>query len=242
MKNTTQEKMRIEIWSDIACPFCYIGKHKIDKAVLESKNSHLIDIVWKSYQLNPDLITDNTKSIYQSLAESKQITIDVAKQMTSGVIEMGKNNGVFFDFDKTIPANTLKSHQLLHFAKKYGKQSEAKEMLFEAYFKEGKNIDDVIVLTKIISLIGLNVSDFVDAVVAETFLPEVELDFYEARQIGVRGVPFFVFNNQLGISGAQDDTVFTNTLNTALIDWQKDNPHAEFNIINGPVCSPKGCE
>lgn len=133
LKNdSTTQKMKIEIWSDIACPFCYIGKHKLDKALSTFSDKNSIEIIWKSFQLNPELTTDTNKSIYQSLAESKGITIAYAQQMTEGVTQMGVANNIAFNFDKTIPANTFNAHVLMHFAAKYNKQSEAKEKLFKA--------------------------------------------------------------------------------------------------------------
>jgi predicted DsbA family dithiol-disulfide isomerase len=223
MNTSESEKMKIEIWSDIACPFCYIGKHKIDKAIAESDNSKHIEVIWKSYLLNPELVTDTSKTIFQSLSENKNISIGVAKQMSGGVSKMGQDNGIVFNFDKIIPANTLKAHQLLHFAKHQGKQSEAKEMLFKAYFIEGRNIDDMNELSKIISELKLNTINFFEELKRETYLKQIELDLYEAHQIGVRAVPFFVFNNHIGISGAQDDAIFKNTLHDALKDWMKTN-------------------
>jgi predicted DsbA family dithiol-disulfide isomerase len=241
MTNKQNKPIKIEIWSDIACPFCYIGKVKIERAIENTLFKDEVELIWKSYQLNPDLITDKSKNIYQSLAESKGLSIDVAKQMTSSVLAMGLENNIEFNFDTIVPANTSKAHQLLHFAKKFGKQTEAKSLLFEAYFIMGKNIDDMLVLSRIITQLQLNTSDFVDAIVAETYLPEIEIDQYQAQQMGVRGVPFFVFNNHFIISGAQPQHVFNNTLQNVINELNLKHPEIKHGYSDGPLCNSKDC-
>lgn len=242
IKDTTLNKMKIEIWSDIACPFCYIGKHKLDKALTNFANSNQIEIVWKSYQLDLNLKTDTTKSIYQSLAESKGITLSYAKQMTAGVLEMGHANGIAFNFDKTIPANTLRAHQFLHFAAHYGKQSEAKEMLFEAYFINGLNVDDIETFSLIATLLNLDTSKLKDDLLNQTYLKEVQDDIEEARKMNISGVPYFVFDRKYAISGAQDDSVFINTLQKAFDEWHLLNPLKDIEISKGNVCTNNECK
>jgi predicted DsbA family dithiol-disulfide isomerase len=242
IKDTTINKMKIEIWSDIACPFCYIGKHKLDKALANFTNANQIEIVWKSYQLDPNLKTDTSLSIYQSLSVSKGISLTYAKQMTEGVTNMGAHNGIVFNFDKTIPANTLKAHQFVHFAAEYGKQSEAKEKLFEAYFINGLNVDDNQTLSLIASQLNLDTSKLNDALFNQTYLKAVQADIDAAKRMNISGVPYFVFDRKYAISGAQDDAVFANTLQKAFDEWLLNNPSKEIDISNGPVCTPAECK
>jgi predicted DsbA family dithiol-disulfide isomerase len=237
MNVDNQKDIIIEIWSDIACPFCFIGKHKIENAISKSSHHNRIELIWRSYQLNPKLITDKTKNIYQSLSENKGISIEVAKQMSTSVIPLGKENDIQFNFDDIVPANTSKAHQLLHFSKQYGKQTAAKSLLFEAYFTEGKNIDDMLVLSRIVTQLQLNTSDFVDAILSGSLLPEVEFDQFQAQQMGVKGVPFFLFNNTFIVAGAQPQIVFENTLQNTINVFLKTINEANYDNQDGTYCN-----
>ncbi len=206
------KKIKIEIWSDVACPFCYIGKRKFESALAQFEDKDHVEIEWKSFILDPHKITDTNMSIEESLAKRKGISIDEAKKMSSYATEAAKIVDLQYNFDKTVVANTFKAHRLLHFSKFNNLQNQMKEALLKAYFIEGKNIDDTKTLIEIGKQIGLDsekLSDFLDS---DQYLEKVNADISEAQQIGVRGVPFFVFNRQFAVSGAQDSEVFLNTL------------------------------
>lgn len=212
--------MKIEIWSDIVCPFCYIGKRKFEAALADFEHADALDIEWKSFQLNPNTITDPETSVYQNLAIHKGISVAEAEQMSSHVTEVAHQVGLDYDFDRAVVANTFKAHQLLHFAKKHGKQHPAKELLLRAYFTEGKNIDDVttlVSLTKELELDGTAVRQMLES---GSLADEVRTDIYEAQQLRISGVPFFVFDRKYGISGAQDPALFLQTLNKSFAEWQ----------------------
>jgi predicted DsbA family dithiol-disulfide isomerase len=134
--------MKIEIWSDIVCPFCYIGKRRFEKALAQFEHRDEIEVEWKSFQLSPGLKSEPGKSIHQFLAEHKGISLDEARGMNDYVTQMAAQETLEYDFDKAVVANSLKAHQLIHFAKANGKQEEAEELLFRAYFTEGKDIDN----------------------------------------------------------------------------------------------------
>lgn len=208
-------KMKIEIWSDVMCPFCYIGKRRLEQSLASSPLKDDIEIEWKSYQLNPDLVTDPTIRIDDYLAVHKGMPKDQARLLNQQVTEMAQDEGLVYNFDRAVVANSLKAHQLLHFAKKYNKQDEAKELLFKSYFTDGKNIDDIAVLKSIAIALGIDADEFEEALVQDVLLDEVKMDIHEARQIGVNGVPFFVYNRKYAISGAQPLSLFTETLNQA---------------------------
>lgn len=213
--------MTVEIWSDFACPFCYIGKRKFESALAKFKFDGEIDIVWKSYQLNPDQITNPEKNAIQSLAEAKGISFEEANNMSNYVTDMAKTVGLNYDFQKTVTANTRNAHRLSHLAKTIGKQQEAEELLFEAYFLNGKNIADIKVLQEIGEKIGLDANRIAKMLESNEFNDAVDTDIYESRQLGVQGVPFFVINKKYGISGAQDSEVFLKTLEKARAELNK---------------------
>lgn len=234
-----ENKMKVEIWSDIVCPFCYIGKRKFEAAMKDFPNRENITIEWKSYQLSPDMKTDPTKNIHQHLAEHKGISVDEAKSMNNYVSDMARQVGLTYNFDHTIPANTKKAHQFLHFAKNHGKQNEAGELLFNAYFIGGKNIDDINELLALSEQLSLNQEDLKRALEKNEFETAVEEDIYEAFQIGVKGVPFFVFNRKYAISGAQDKSVFAQTIETAFNEWKGEN-QSELKVLEGETCDING--
>ena len=208
--------MKIEIWSDIACPFCYIGKRKLEKAIQKLDDPNQVELEWKSFQLNPDLVSDPSLSTLDYLSQSKGWSTEQTLQVTSQVVSMAKEEGLNFDFTQTVVANTKKAHRLLHLAKETGHQDQLKERLLKAYFCEGKNVDDIATLLQLAEEVGLNKHSAEDSILSEKYTDALEQDTYESRLIGVKGVPFFVFDRKYGISGAQPDEVFDQTLEQAL--------------------------
>jgi predicted DsbA family dithiol-disulfide isomerase len=211
--------MKIEIWSDIACPFCYIGKRKIGNAIQRLPQPEEIVVEWKSFQLNPSLQTDPNQNTLTYLAETKGWTMEQTLQMTAQVTAMGKEEGLNFNFEKTAVANTKRSHRLLHLAKGFNCQNELKEQLFKAYFEEGKNIDELETLLQCAEQVGIPRAEAINVLDTQAFEEEIDQDVYESRLIGVQGVPFFVFDRKFGISGAQPDEVFDQTLQKALQEF-----------------------
>jgi len=215
-------KMKIEIWSDVVCPFCYLGKHKFENALAQFAGSDNIEVEWKSFQLNPGLVTDTTISIHQYLAEVKGYPVEQALKMNERFSVSGKVLGLEYNFDKIIVANSYMAQNLIHFAKNQGKQNEIEERLFEAYFTEGKNIDDVSILVLLASEIGLNVEGLEQALENKAYDKQVQKDIDEASQLGIHGVPFFVFNGKYAVNGAQETSVFLDTLKKSYSAWSKD--------------------
>lgn len=212
--------MKVEIWSDIMCPFCFIGKRKFENAMAQFAGKEQIELVWKSYQLQPDLKTDTTLNISEHLAEVKGLTKEQANKMYQQLIETAKSVGLEFNVDKIVVANTFKAQNLVHFAKAQGKQNEMEESLFKAYFTDGENVDDIAVLINLAQNAGINIDGLKKVLENESFAENVRNDINEAKQIGVRGVPFFVFDRKYAVSGAQDKTVFLETLEKTVTNWR----------------------
>ncbi len=220
MISEQDDKMQVEIWSDVMCPFCYIGKRKFELALEQIPNKDKIDITWKSYQLSPELKTDKTLNINQYLSKHKGIPLTKAEEMNAYVTEMASKVGLEYRFDKAIVANSFMAHCFSHYAKQYGKQNELEEKLFAAYFSEGKNIDNLDILLKIGEDLGLNREDLSLALTSNAYSKEIENDINEAQKIGVHGVPFFVFDRKYAISGAQESSVFFDTIQQSLAEWE----------------------
>lgn len=227
--------MKVEIWSDIMCPFCYIGKRRFEQALEQVKTTAPVEIVWKSFQLDPQMQYVAGRSTHEMLAEKKGWTLDYAKQVGDQVSNMAAQLGLEYNFDTAIPANTMDAHRLLHLAAKHGVQNELEEKLFAAYFTEGKNVSDRQTLVQIGREAGLDAAEIEQILGSDTYRADVNKDISEGVSIGVRGVPFFVFNRQYAISGAQPLEVFTQTFQKVLEDEKSSGEYAE-----GAVCTPDG--
>src|SRR5690554_210449 len=239
MKN----KMKIEVWSDIMCPFCYIGKRRFETALNNFDNKDQIELVWKSYQLAPDLDTQPDKSIHQFLAEHKGISLDEAKDMNNQISQMATQVGLAFDYDNMVVANSFNAHRFAHFAKQFGKQNDAEELLFRSHFTDGKNIDDFSVLIGLAKELDLDIEALKKALEDDSFSDNVKEDIIEAQQIGVRGVPFFVFNRKYAASGAQSEDVFLQTIEKSFQEWKEAQVENPIEVIDGQSCTPDGnCE
>ena len=232
--------MKIEIWSDVMCPFCYIGKRRFEDALQQFAHKDEVEVEWKSFQLNPDMKTDPSVNINQYLAEVKGWNLEYAQKMNDHVTEMAAQVGLKYDFDKAVVANSFNAHRLSHLAKKHGLGDAAEEALFKAYFTEGKNIDDQDTLIGLGVSIGLNADELKQALDSDDFADDVKHDIAEARQLGIQGVPFFVMNNKYGVSGAQAVPVFSETLEKSFAEWQQENTKPALTIIEGESCRPDG--
>jgi len=207
--------MKVEIWSDVVCPFCYIGKRRFEEALNRFEFKDQIEVVWKSFLLNPDQITRTDISVKEYLAESKGWTLEYTTEMQDYVVKMAADAGLHYDFDKAFVANSTDAHRFIQFAKKQGKGDEAEEALFNAYFTDGKNIADHAFLAELGESLGFEKSEVLEMLNTDAFFAEVQNDIYEARQIGVKGVPYFVFNDRYAVSGAQPADTFLRALNKA---------------------------
>ncbi|MGZ5243603.1 MAG: DsbA family oxidoreductase [Bacteroidia bacterium] len=236
------KQMKVEIWSDVMCPFCYIGKRKFEQALSKFPQKGNIEITWESYQLAPDMKTDTSKNINQYLAESKGWTLDYAKQMNDYVTNMAAEVGLTYNFEKAIPANSFDAHRISHLAAKYGLQDKMEETLFKAYFTDGKNTADKNTLIELGKEIGLDAEEVRKTLESKDYESQVNADIMEAQTLGVNGVPFFVFDRKYAVSGAQSPEVFLQTLEKSYQEWSKQHSFIELKTDDksGGVCSPDG--
>lgn len=232
--------MKIEVWSDIMCPWCYIGKRRLEQALANFPEAGRIEIEWKSFQLNPELKSDPSRDIPDYLSQKMGVSREQAIQMNQQVSRIAAGVDLTYHLDQAVLANTFNAHRLLHFAKSQGKQNEAKERLMRAFFTEGKNVDDPAVLLELGAEIGLDKTALQQALENGTFADDVRADVREAHQLGVRGVPFFVFDRKYGISGAQETAVFQNTLEKAFAEWREAHPEISLEMTEGQACTPDG--
>ncbi len=237
--------MKVEIWSDVMCPFCYIGKRHFEKAIEKLPFKGDIEIEWKSFQLNPDYHNTTKEDLYTYLARAKGMSVDQAKQMTGQVEGMASNVGLELNFAKNIPANSFDAHRFLHFAKSKGLQNEAEEALFKAHFMEARDIANHETLIGIAKELGLGEAETSEVLKGEDFADAVRYDVYESQQLGIRGVPYFVFDRKYALSGAQPIPAFEQAIVQSFTEWQATQPKNELKSLNknnDAVCDENGCE
>lgn len=235
--------MKVEIWSDVMCPFCYIGKRKFEDALSRFPDKDRVEVVWKSFQLDPSIKTNLSLSLTEHLAASKGWSIEQTRQIQSQVVNMAAEVGLNFDFDRAVVANSFDAHRFIQLAKTQGLGDAAEEELFRAYFSEGKNTADHETLVQIGIKIGLVEHEIRQVLESDAFASEVQQDIYEARQIGLRGVPHFVFNDRYSVSGAQHPDTFLGALNKAFAEWKQTHTPTDLSADSGASCSVDGvCE
>lgn len=216
-------KMEINIWSDVRCPFCYIGKHRFEKALGKFGHRDKVKIHWRSFELDPGLKTDPEINAQDHLAQHYGVSQEKADQMASHARQSAKDVGLSFNFENLIIANSFNAHQVIHYAQSVGLGIEAKEALFRAYFVDCLNIDDTEELVALGIKIGLDGIRIKEVIESDEFSDAVRSDQKEARSIGVKGVPFFVFDNKYAVSDAQSPEMFLQTLQQSFDKFSENN-------------------
>jgi len=233
--------MKIEIWSDVVCPFCYIGKKHFEKALEQLSFKDKIKTEWKSFQLDRSLPVEGLSiSTTEYLIKHKGMPAQQIDGMLDYLKQKGADVGIDFRQDISIQANTFTAHRLIHFAQSKGKGNEIEEALFSAHFTEGRNVGEIEVLTELAENIGLDKTEVNTLLNSEEKTEEVEKDIQEAQELGIHGVPFFVIDRKYGISGAQPIEVFIETLTKA---YQENYPKFEMvGTKNDGICEGDNCK
>lgn len=234
--------MKIEVWSDYVCPFCYIGKRLLEQSLEQTGYKEQVEIIFKAYELDPDAPKVSTESTAEMLARKYGTTVEAAKQMNQQVGDRAKEVGLNYNFDKMKPANTFDAHRLAKFAEKNGKEAELSELLLQSYFIDGKEIGRHEVLLELAESVGLERAEAEKVLESEQYAEDVRADINEAMQIGVRGVPFFVLNNKYAISGAQPAEVFEDALRQVAEEEGLKPKLKTFGSDQGGLCTDGSCD
>ncbi|MGV8969852.1 MAG: DsbA family oxidoreductase [Microbacteriaceae bacterium] len=212
--------IKVDIWSDVQCPWCYIGKRKFEEGARLFGDE--VEVEYHSFELAPDTPVDFDGSPMDFLSERKGIPMDQVSMMLDRVTGVAKSVGLDFHYEDVHQTNTVKAHELLHFAKSRGVQREMKERLLKAYFVEGRHVGRVEDLADLAVEVGLDRSDVIAALDSGDFVADVKADVAQAQAYGIQGVPFFVIDGKYGISGAQDAEAFRSALSQARDDRDAD--------------------
>lgn len=234
-------KLAIDVWTDYVCQYCYIGKRELENAIKEARMENLVDVNYRAYQLVPDAPTEAGTHFFDFASNQMGMPIEKAKEMVAATTERAASLGLVYNYDNMQHQNTLKAHRIAKFAQEQGKSKEFQERLFYAVFTENAFLADTEQLVAIAKEIGLDEEQVrVVANDEEKFASEVQQDLYEAKQIGVRGVPYYVFNDQYAVSGAQPQELFVELLEKLKKELNLKAPLTIVGDSDG-TCGPDGC-
>ncbi|WP_164214549.1 DsbA family oxidoreductase [Virgibacillus sp. YIM 98842] len=236
--------MKIEVWSDFVCPFCYIGKRRLEHALEKFEHNEDVNVEYKSYELDPNAEVNPGQNMHEYLASKKGMTVEQAKSMNESVGEQAKQVGLVYNFDTMQHTNTFDAHRVAKYADEQGKGKEMTERLLHAYFTESKLISDHTTLIQLAKEVGLDEESVTNLLKLDDYAIHVRADEENARKIGVQGVPFFVFNEKYAVSGAQPEEVFTEVLTKV---WEEENEQPVLQSLNPKkskttYCTDEGCE
>lgn len=222
--------MKIEVWSDYVCPFCYIGKRRLELALEQFPHQDQVEVEFKAFELDPNSLTYSGQNIHEVLAKKYGMSIEQARQSNQGIGQHAASVGLAFNFDEMKPTNTFDAHRLAKFAKSQGKEAEVSEKLLYAYFTESKLISDHDTLADIAEAAGLDREKVLEVLSDQNaYKSEVRTDEALAQQYGVQGVPFFVINQKYAISGAQPLETFQGALQKV---WEEEAPKPVFQDLS----------
>lgn len=215
------KSMRIEIWSDVVCPWCYIGKRRFESALARFEHRDQVEVVWRSFELDPNAPRHQEGPQDEMLAQKYGVSLTQARGMIERVTRLAAQEGLEYHLDRAQRGNTFDAHRLLHLAGAHGRQGELKERLLHAYFTEARPIGDADTLVAIGVEGGLPADEVRAMLASDDYRAAVRADQRRAAAFGIQGVPFFVIDEQFGVSGAQESDVLLSTLEQA---WAKSHP------------------
>jgi predicted DsbA family dithiol-disulfide isomerase len=233
--------VKIEIWSDVVCPWCFIGKRRLEQALAEFPHREDVEVEYRSFELDPTAPETATESTVEALARKWGTDVPGAREAMARGDAVAAEVGLHFRHHDAPRARTVDAHRLLHLAKDLGRQAELKEALLTAYFLRGESMGDHDVLRKAAVEVGLDAGRVDDVLAGNEYADAVLADIDQARAFGATGVPFYVVDRKYGISGAQPTEVFTEVLERA---WEEAHPRLDlvaFESGGAEVCGPDGC-
>ncbi len=229
--------LSVDVWSDIACPWCYVGKRRLEAALARFPHRDAVKVVWRAFELDPTAprVRDKNVSYIERLAKKYGSSVAEAEGMIRRMTDVAAADGLTFHFERVQSGNTFDAHRVLHLAADRGVQDAVKERFLRAYMTEGEPIGEPDALVRLASEAGLDRDEVRRVLEGDRYAREVRDDEEEARQNGIRGVPFFVIGGRYAVSGAQTADVLLDALTRG---WDRE---AESRLAEGAVCGPDGC-
>ena len=230
--------MKIEIWSDVVCPWCAVGKARFERALEQFEQRDSVEVIWRSFELDPNAPAERPESLNEYLAAKYGTSVADAARMHEQMTVTAAQEGLDFRFDRARSGNTFDAHRLIHLAAEHGLQHAMKQRLLVAYFTEGEPIGDVATLTRLGVEVGLDHAAVTAALTSDAYADAVRADEAEAAQLGISGVPFFVVDRAFGVSGAQPADLLLEVLQKA---WAQRQPLQMVSVDGGAACTDDNC-
>jgi len=230
--------LKLEVWSDIACPWCYVGKRRLETALKRFSHRAEVELIWRAFELDPGAPSERPRDIshVEFIARKYGMSVAQAQKSTDHLQQLARAEGLSFDFIKIRSGNTFDAHRLVHLGLERGIQDAVKERMLKAYFEEGELMSDHGTLVRLASEAGLDPTEATDVLAGDTYKADVRADEATARELGITGVPCFVFERRFGVSGAQSSDVMLSALERA---WSERVAAPTFE--EGATCGPEGC-
>jgi predicted DsbA family dithiol-disulfide isomerase len=213
--------MRIEVWSDVVCPWCYVGKRRLESALARFPSRDEVEVVWRSFELDPDAPRRRHGSAAEHLAQKYGMSEAQVAASWARLTELAAADGLEYHLDRTQGGSSFDAHRLIHLGAEHGRQDEVKERFLRAYFTEGEAIGEPSVLRRLAIEAGLPADDTDDVLATDRFAAEVRADEDRARLLGINGVPFFAIDERYGVSGAQSADLLLEAITSA---WTERTP------------------
>ena len=237
------KKLRVDVWSDIACPWCYVGKRRLEAALEKFPHRDDVEIVWRAFELDPSAqrTQPSDVSMAQRLARKYGRALPEAENMLRTMTATAAKDGIEMRFDRMKATNTFDAHRIVHFAGERGLQDAAKERLLRAYMTDGESVGDPETLARLAGDAGLDVDEARGVLASDAYAKDVRHDEAEARELGISGVPFFAVARKYGVSGAQPADVLLGVLEKAWSELPESEEPVSPEFAEGAVCGPDGC-
>lgn len=236
--------MKIEIWSDIICPFCTIGKRHLELALEQFEHAEDVDIIWRSFELDPNSPAEVEENVAEGVAQKYGISLEQSIESQRDVARRAQAVGLTFNWEEARFGNTFNAHRLIHLAAQHGLEDAAQEAFTTAYFSGGKSIGNDAVLAELAQGIGLDENQVQEVLHSDAYADAVRADEARAQQLGIHGVPFFLIEEKWAINGAQPPKMFLGALRQV---WAELHPQQDpqFITVDGvedaPTCERTGC-
>ncbi|RYZ01274.1 MAG: DsbA family oxidoreductase [Myxococcales bacterium] len=232
-------ELRVDVWSDIACPWCYVGKRRLERALRDFPHAEGVEVVWHSFELDPSAPKERDPQVSHAerIAKKYGISVQQAQQNSDRLKDTARGEGLAFDFEHIRSGNMFDAHRLIHLGKARGKQGAVKERFFKAYLEDGVLLSDHAALLRLAVEAGLDEGEAADVLASDQYAEEVRADEAQAHELGISGVPCFVLDGRYAVSGAQSPQILLSALHQAWSEREQSVAPAE----EGAFCGPDGC-